>query len=276
MIAQQEFANTLELATEQLQHQPPVVILEDIVHAIGDIHGDAGTVGKAVKLHDEHSPKQTVFLGDFVDRGEKQIEAIYELATLVIAEPETFILVRGNHEDFNICRPYGFLDVVAKHYDSQILPIISNFFSSLPIAAVQKKHAFFCHGGIPKTGHPIRYSKLEKDGNPVTNPVVLETLFNDPVEAFNPSYLDPLNTNGFFTNPRGPDVFCFDYNAAKQFVETNGLKYIIRAHVALAEGYTQYNSIVHSVFSSAAGPYRHCKPMAVKSQTKREPKPIPL
>jgi hypothetical protein len=50
-----------------------------------------------------------VFLGDYTDRGVYGAEVLYTLLRLKLANPHHVLLVRGNHEDFNLVSRYGFL-----------------------------------------------------------------------------------------------------------------------------------------------------------------------
>ena len=53
-----------------------------------------------------------IFNGDFVDRGAYGVEVLTLLMALKLVYPEFVHLNRGNHEDIDINRAYGFLDEV--------------------------------------------------------------------------------------------------------------------------------------------------------------------
>lgn len=90
-----------------------IVRLQSPIFVFGDIHGN---------LHDLMRFEQTLwrrgpllsglnylFLGDYVDRGDYSIEVITYLFSCKLLAPETFILLRGNHETRQINSSFTFL-----------------------------------------------------------------------------------------------------------------------------------------------------------------------
>lgn len=85
----------------------------------GDFHGDIRSfISTLVWLNkngilDGFKFKQPdtyfVFLGDYVDRGSYGVEVLYTLMRLKLANPEHVMMVRGNHEDYELTATYGFL-----------------------------------------------------------------------------------------------------------------------------------------------------------------------
>lgn len=94
------------------------------------------------------------FLGDFVDRGKYGIEVIYTLLRLKLANLDKVFLVRGNHEDIDICSVYGFGDELAYKfgYDIEEDPVHS-IYETMPMAIFlgrpnSPEFIQCCHGGI--------------------------------------------------------------------------------------------------------------------------------
>lgn len=74
--------------------------------AFGDIHGCANTLKQLIDRVNPTEEDQMVFLGDYIDRGDKVFEVIEYLIELKEKFPKT-VFLRGNHEDmmFNMLRP---------------------------------------------------------------------------------------------------------------------------------------------------------------------------
>ncbi len=245
---------------EILRKQPALLELPDEILAFGDLHGDFKTLKRSDTIRDELG-LPAVFLGDFVDRGRQQVETLNGLAERISGDPRSIFLVRGNHEDFDICSRYGFFDELRKHYNiDHVLPEISEFFRNLPMAARMKREAFFVHGGIPAVDHPYDIGKIVKGKNPIRKPELVQLVFNDPVESQRQVWSKNNAPKGFFSNSRGPSLYTFDEDAAKEFCEKNEIRYIVRAHVAIVDGYAKYNRYVYSVFSSSSGVYDRFRP----------------
>lgn len=74
-------------------------------YAVGDIHGRADLLAQLLRLIDadaldtgEAAPR-LVFLGDYIDRGEKSAEVLDWLFELDREFPDAVVCLRGNHED---------------------------------------------------------------------------------------------------------------------------------------------------------------------------------
>jgi len=88
------FLNYLE---GQLKLEPQLVRVKGKVVFIGDTHGDYISSREVLSRFspDEYT---LIFLGDYVDRGENQIENVNFLLAKYIKHRKRIILLRGNHE----------------------------------------------------------------------------------------------------------------------------------------------------------------------------------
>lgn len=92
------------------------------VKIFGDIHGQLHEINRFFEAfgapYDEPplgdiECTNYLFLGDYVDRGNKSIETILLLFSLKIKFPENIVLLRGAHEDRQINKHMGFGDECA-------------------------------------------------------------------------------------------------------------------------------------------------------------------
>jgi serine/threonine protein phosphatase 1 len=69
------------------------------VWAIGDVHGKAGMLEALLEALPRTDDDTTVFLGDYIDRGEDSAGVVRRALAEYDAAPERTILLWGNHED---------------------------------------------------------------------------------------------------------------------------------------------------------------------------------
>jgi len=250
--------DVLEEATEILKHKPLLRRVKGTAIVSGDLHGDYDALKQLKKIRKKNKAKNLVLLGDFVDRGDKQLEVIFEIAKLVIKD-KNFFPLRGNHEDENICtinryQRNGFEHVIkSEHLD---LDPFLDFFAQLPIAAVSN-NSFMCHGGLPVNDINIdkidNYSRVKsmKIQNQVVNSNMYQFLWNDPLDD------QKIQKMHSFPSPRDPgNAFWFGEPVTYKFLEKNDLKFLLRAHEVFSQGAKwMQNDRILSLFTSNSGHY---------------------
>ncbi|MEA1985799.1 MAG: metallophosphoesterase [Euryarchaeota archaeon] len=65
---------------------------------VADIHGDMNALQSALCKRSELGCDTVVFLGDYIDRGPASLDVLECLFSLKLNEPDTIILLHGNHE----------------------------------------------------------------------------------------------------------------------------------------------------------------------------------
>ncbi|XP_038818048.1 serine/threonine-protein phosphatase 5-like [Salvelinus namaycush] len=101
----------------------------------GDTHGqfyDLLNIFELNGLPSETNPY--LFNGDFVDRGSFSLEVILTLFGFKLLLPDSFYLLRGNHETDNMNQMYGFEGEVKAKYTAQMFTLFSEVFQWLPLA----------------------------------------------------------------------------------------------------------------------------------------------
>ena len=103
------------VATEStlLRLRAPLKVFGDIHGQIGDLNRffeNFGAPTDDISLKGDIEAFGYLFLGDYVDRGNKSLETILLLFALKLKHPEDIHLLRGSHEDKRINRFMGFGD----------------------------------------------------------------------------------------------------------------------------------------------------------------------
>jgi len=168
---QEEFCKHLEEQIEILKKKKQTYIkLENPsgrIVVIGDIHCDYNSLAEifrklSISTFDYFQKAIFIFLGDYIDRGERPLETLRLLFRLKEILGERCIFLRGNHdlfkynEDkkfFSNVKPAETVDLFSEHFEEKTIFKFMNFFDSLPyfMRIVKKeKNILFVHGGIPK------------------------------------------------------------------------------------------------------------------------------
>ena len=127
----------------------------------GDIHGDLDAAKKVVERYLDDDTA-VIFLGDYVDRGEKSLETV-EFLFSKAAENDNIVLLMGNHEAFPII-PFYPNDFWQKAKEMKIDKELKDAFSYLPLA-VSIGDIIALHGGLPDISSISEIDQIEKKGS---------------------------------------------------------------------------------------------------------------
>ncbi|XP_064263646.1 serine/threonine-protein phosphatase with EF-hands 1 isoform X2 [Passer domesticus] len=133
----------------------------------GDLHGNLDDL--LLIFYKNGLPSEQnryVFNGDFVDRGKNSMEILIILFAFLLIYPNDLHLNRGNHEDYIMNLRYGFTKEVSKKYKEhwkQILCLLRDVFSWLPLATIIDSKVLILHGGISDTTDLDFLNALERN-----------------------------------------------------------------------------------------------------------------
>lgn len=138
----------LDRASQILEKEPRLIRLpsEGKVVFVGDTHGDLDASERVLSQYLKR-PNRIVFLGDYVDRGDKSEENIHFLLRMKIEHPEKIFLLSGNHEGYMIKELHP-----ADFWESLSLKEREGFgkvFSRLPLCATSANGVIGLHGALP-------------------------------------------------------------------------------------------------------------------------------
>lgn len=224
-----------------LQIQTPITIC-------GDIHGQFRDLLHLFKIGGEIPTSKYLFMGDFVDRGYHSLETFLYLLALKVKWPNHIYLLRGNHESRQITQIYGFYDECLRKYsNSNVWRWCCDVFDYLSLSALVDGSIFAVHGGLspslPNIDN-IRFLDRKKEV-PHEGPMC-DLLWSDPDDTA------PL----WSLSPRGAG-YLFGREVVEQFLHTNNLSLITRAHQLVMEGYSMmFNDSLVTVWSAPNYCYR--------------------
>jgi protein phosphatase len=223
---------------------------------IGDVHGDLDTLLSIFRYIDLERVMMEdtllIFLGDYIDRGDKQLETLLFISKLKAMYGERVITLRGNHEPpENLpVYPHDYPYVLKKAFSvsaDKIYGMSKKIFDLLPYAAVYRGSAVFLHGGIPVFSTRECWEDLRCILNGEGDMRILEEiLWNDPTEDPDIEYMP---------SPRGAG-YLWGEIITNTFLRKTGLKVVIRGHEPAWEGYKlNHRSRVITIFSRKGPPY---------------------
>jgi len=180
---------------------------EDRVIFVGDTHGAIDVTQTVIdKFFDDAD--LIVFLGDYVDRGNKSLENLGLIASTLLEDPHRTIMLRGNHESPLTNPYYGFTNEVTEKLGEGSYDKIKEFFQAMPYAVVVNDYLCL-HGGIAKgMEHVSEIASLPwPDMNP-DDPIAFQLLWNDPRESID-EFIPSVRGKGaclLYTSPSSRDL----------------------------------------------------------------------
>ncbi|CAH8656268.1 unnamed protein product [Schistosoma rodhaini] len=164
-------------------------------------------------------------------------KCVLYLWALKILHPTTFYLLRGNHECRHLTEYFTFKQECKIKYTEEVYEACMEAFDCLPLAALMNQQFLCVHGGLSPEIHTLDdIRRIDRYREPPAFGSMCDLLWSDPLEDFgSEKSLDHFSHNCV----RGCSFF-FSYDACCDFLQTNSLLSIIRAHEAQDAGYRMY------------------------------------
>ncbi|CDS08074.1 hypothetical protein LRAMOSA02023 [Lichtheimia ramosa] len=219
-----------------LRTEPTLVRVPAPITICGDVHGQYYDLMKLFEVGGDPANTRYLFLGDYVDRGYFSIEVMLYLWAFKMWYPQTFTLLRGNHECRHLTDYFTFKMECNHKYSEEVYNAAMECFDCLPLAAVVNDQFLCMHGGISPALKTLKdIEEIDRFRETPTSGLMCDLLWADPYEDFDAEHNPKFDHN----TVRGCSYF-FSYRAACQFLDKNHLLSIIRAHEAQANGYRMY------------------------------------
>ncbi|KAH8253891.1 hypothetical protein KR032_007479 [Drosophila birchii] len=214
-------------ARELFLSQPMLLELDSPVKICGDLHGQFKDLLRIFQQCGTPPATNYLFLGDYVDRGQNSIETLTLLLCYKVRYPETFFMLRGNHESADVNRVYGFYDECKRRYSVKLWKSFVDCYECMPVSAIVGDRIFCVHGGLSpglKTLDDIRY--LPRPSDVPSEGLLCDLLWSDPEEG----------PNDWGPNDRGVS-YTFGISVVESFLKQNNFNLIVRAHQVVEDGY---------------------------------------
>lgn len=169
---------------------------------------------------------QYIFMGDYVDRGERSVEIVMLLLAYKALCPSGIILLQGNHEAQETNDHYGFKNEVLFKLDhgGPTWRAFNAVFAKLPFVAVAEDEFMATHGGI--TPDFVNACKnISGDFKTCLTAEMGSAMV----------WSDPHPYNGWRNSPRGPGIYKYGKDVTLEFLKSNNLKRLLRGHEQMAE-----------------------------------------
>jgi predicted phosphodiesterase len=113
---------------------------------VGDTHGDLDASQEVIYRYLE-KPYRIVFLGDYLDRGDRSEENIHYLLRQKREHPDEIFLLAGNHEGYQVKKfyPANFWE----HLPAEEKEAYGLLLSKFPLVATSQNGILAVHGGLP-------------------------------------------------------------------------------------------------------------------------------
>lgn len=212
---------------EILANEPNIPHVQTPVIVCGDIHGQFSDLVNMFKIDGPPPKNKYIFLGDYVDRGSDSVESFSLLLLYKIMHPEYIYLCRGNHEQSEVTKMYGFYDEVLEKYNNvRVWRMFCEVFSFLNVGCIVDGRVLCVHGGISQHAITINKMKMiDRFGEIPHSSIYSDIMWSDPQEE-----------SGFSRSQRGTGHY-FGPDVTNTFLELNDLLSIVRSHQLVLEGY---------------------------------------
>lgn len=243
---------------------------------IGDLHGNFNDLCHVMDKYGLPGLNYTfIFNGDFVDRGERQLEVLLTVLYAFLIRPDRVFINRGNHEDISLNTSSHFAPNLMTSFSTRygkhstyLFSLSVDMFSYMPLGTIIRNLVkdvsyFVVHGGI---SDDIDLDFLQNEVNRVQIKkisvleaatkrdvkMVSDLLWSDPITDARMFKFKFLKKNsGCYFNERRNVGCLFGVDVTDKFCRKNGFAAIIRSHEVRDKGYSEDHAKCLTIFSAS-------------------------
>ncbi|WKY01915.1 hypothetical protein Q1695_015712 [Nippostrongylus brasiliensis] len=241
-VKESELMNLCTIARQVFLSQASLLEVQPPIKICGDIHGQYADLLRLFNKSGFPPDVNYLFLGDYVDRGQQNLECIALFFCYKIKYPGNFFTLRGNHECSPINRVYGFFEECNRRYQSTRLWLqFQDAFAALPFTALVAGKILCMHGGLsPKLKTMDQLRQITRPIDPPNPSLHIDLLWSDP---------DVL-TRGWAANLRGVS-YAFGKDVVDEMTVMLNIELVVRAHQVVQDGYEFFaNRKLVTIFSA--------------------------
>ncbi|CAA6668663.1 unnamed protein product [Spirodela intermedia] len=212
-ILEAEICELCVVSSKIFLQQPNLLELEAPINVCGDIHGQYSDL---LRFFDR---------GGFPPAG--SVETMCLLLAYKIRYPDSFFLLRGNHDCESMARMWGFRDECKARFNARLWRLFVACFDCLPAAAIIGGKVICLHGGLSPVLTDL--DQIRAMARPADVPLaglLCDILWSDPSKEV-PRW--GLKVRGF--------SYIFGAEVVSEFLHRNGLALLCRSHQVVKDGH---------------------------------------
>ncbi|EGT33896.1 hypothetical protein CAEBREN_28599 [Caenorhabditis brenneri] len=161
---------------------------------VGDLHGCHDDMARHMEIGIDDEESTYLFLGDYVDRGEYDLNVILHLCLLKLSNPKRYYFLRGNHEypqvNASNKKERCFLQACIKTFGEKdgkdAWEKTCDMLLEMPVAAITQGNIWNAHGGLSalmlKGREWLLANLKKKPKNMIQTQLLVDVLWSDPTE----------------------------------------------------------------------------------------------
>lgn len=209
---------------------PNLLDIEQPMTVVGSVHAQLDDIHELFDVCGQVPYTSYLFLGDFVNYGDRNIATVCLLFSLALRYPDHVYLLRGAHESRRLTLVCGLYEEIINSYGSpRAWEALMDAFDALPLAA-KVCHQFFClSGGLDK--NITKLNQINEYNRFVEVP--LSDTWSSLVWSI------PKKDAKDFSPIEGHHGYYFGETQVKSFLKENGLSHIIHSKELCMNGNNQ-------------------------------------